>query len=150
MTVPAVLGRTKTVTRRHPDTWRTLRAGDRLTLIEKGMGLAKGERQVVLAEVEVVDVRVEPLIRIFHEPGGGTVAEGLGHMTSMEFARLWLDSHGFRKLKLSEGAFHQPVRRIEWRYLDEPTLPPTPLLNVLGDAIDAARAERKAATHVQS
>lgn len=55
MTIDAVRARTKTVTRRHIDTWRNLRAGDRLTLIEKGMGLAKGERQVVLAEVEIVE-----------------------------------------------------------------------------------------------
>ena len=39
MTTDAVYGRTKTVTRRHPDTWQDLAPGERLTLIEKGMGL---------------------------------------------------------------------------------------------------------------
>ena len=39
MTVPAVRDRTKTVTRRHVDTWRDLAPGDRVVLIEKGMGL---------------------------------------------------------------------------------------------------------------
>lgn len=61
LTIDAVKERRKTVTRRHVDTWQTLKAGDRLTLIEKGMGLRKGEHQVVLAEVEVVDVAVEPV-----------------------------------------------------------------------------------------
>ena len=56
ITVDAVRARTKTVTRRHASTWATLKPGDRLTLIEKGMGLKRGEKQVVLAEVEVEDV----------------------------------------------------------------------------------------------
>lgn len=42
MTVDAVRDRSKTVTRRHVDTWRDLKPGDRLVLIEKGMGLPKG------------------------------------------------------------------------------------------------------------
>lgn len=61
MTIDAVRNRTKTVTRRHVDTWQNLKPGDRLTLIEKGMGLPKGATQVILAEVEIVSVWVEPL-----------------------------------------------------------------------------------------
>src|SRR5690606_4165187 len=77
MTVDAVRARTKTVTRRHVDTWKELKPGDRLTLIEKGMGLPKGAKQVVLAEVEIVDVRVEPIIRIVRGYGPDEmVAEG--------------------------------------------------------------------------
>lgn len=117
MTVDAVRDRTKTVTRRHPDTWRTLAAGDRLTLIEKGMGLPKGAKQVVLAEVEVVDVRVEPI-------GGITPAElileGLPHMSRLDFIRMWLAGHGYRALAratLTGEAMHVLCRRIEWRYL---------------------------------
>ena len=55
LTIDQVRNRTKTVTRRRVDTWRDLKAGDRLVLIEKGMGLAKGAKQVVVAEVEVID-----------------------------------------------------------------------------------------------
>lgn len=53
ITVDAVRARTKTETRRHVGSWRTLTTGDRLTLIEKGMttcttcngtGLAKSKR----------------------------------------------------------------------------------------------------------
>ena len=98
MTVPAVRDRRKTVTRRHEDTWRDLKPGDRVTLVEKAMGLPKGARQVVLAEVEIVDVRVEPIDHIIDEPDG-TALEGLPEMTT-------------------------PCRRIEWRYLDEEEVAP--------------------------
>lgn len=57
LTIDAVRERRKTVTRRQVDTWTTLKAGDCLTLIEKGMGLPKGAKQVVLAEVEVTGRR---------------------------------------------------------------------------------------------
>lgn len=107
MTVDAVKTRTKTVTRRHPDTWTTLKPGDRLTLIEKGMGLPKGARQVVLAEVEVVSISVEDLDQIAHEPDA-TAREGLPFISRQEFYDLWTRSH--------KGATR--CRRIEWRYLD--------------------------------
>lgn len=38
LTIPQVVARTKTVTRRAVDTWATLSVGDELALIEKGMG----------------------------------------------------------------------------------------------------------------
>jgi hypothetical protein len=111
MTIDAVRDRTKTVTRRHVDTWTTLKPGDRLTLIEKGMGLPKGAKQVVLAEVEIVDVRVEALGQIFIEHHG-VAREGLS-MSPDEFFQFWCRGHGVR--------FDEPddvrCRRIEWRYL---------------------------------
>jgi hypothetical protein len=114
MTIEPVRDQTKTVTRRHVDTWKDLKPGDRLTLIEKGMGLAKGEKQVVLAEVEIVDVRVEPVVSIMTEPDG-TAAEGLAHMTPVEFVLFWLKGHGY---STNPGTGRDVVcRRIEWRYL---------------------------------
>lgn len=113
MTVDAVLDRTKTVTRRHPDTWKDLKAGDRLTLIEKGMGLAKGERQVVLAEVEIVDVRVEPISMVRFEEQA-TKREGLGHLTGLDFEFFWLKGHGY---SADADPNRTTCRRIEWRYL---------------------------------
>lgn len=110
MTIDAVRARTKTVTRRHVDTWRNLKPGDRLTLIEKGMGLPKGANQVVLAEVEVVDVRVE---RVSQVDAAECVREGLPHRTPDEFVEFWLRGHGYK------GAEDAACRRIEWRYLDE-------------------------------
>lgn len=113
LTIDSVRARTKTVTRRHVDTWKTLKPGDRLTLIEKGMGLPKGSHQVVLAEVEIVDVRVE-LLGSIHAEVHGPIAEGLGHMSCSQFVRFWAKSHGYI-------AHQHPAdlscRRIEWRYL---------------------------------
>lgn len=131
LTLDAVRARTKTVTRRRSDTWHTLRPGDRLALIEKGMGLPKGATQVIVAEVEVVDVRVEPLASI----GWGDIkAEGLWDRASAPmhaartddafptpkqwFVAFWLAGHGY---PADADPRLVPVRRIEWRYLDEAT-----------------------------
>ena len=136
MTLDAVRARTKTVTRRHVDTWKTLQAGDRLTLIEKGMGLPKGAKQVVVAEVEVVDVRVE-LLGSIHNEDHGTLREGLDHMTCSEFIRFWAGGHG------CAGHDHPAdlmCRRIEWRYLNaEPGA--VDLMAALEQSVNAAKAE---------
>lgn len=151
MTVDAVRDRTKRVTRRHVDTWKNLNPGDRLTLIEKGMGLAKGEKQVVLADVEIVRVTVETLTVRGINPlldrrySGGEigrptvavdqaecVAEGLPGLLPHQFATFWAEGHGYRKADLGWTpigvgfrleAGHEAVycRRIEWRYLGEVT-----------------------------
>lgn len=114
MTVPAVRARTKTVTRRHIDTWRSLKPGDRLTLIEKGMGLAKGAHQVELADVEITDVRVEPLSSV-------TTGNPQQHtqLNNAQFVVMWLASHGYRP---GTPARNVDVRRIEFRYLETSTL----------------------------
>ena len=117
MTVDAVRARTKTVTRRHVDTWRDLKRGDRLILIEKGMGLPKGAKQVVLAEVEVVDVRVEPLHWV---NGEECDREGFPNLEPYEFVRMWLDAHGYARLVGQNDVLEVRCRRIEWRYLDTP------------------------------
>lgn len=110
MTVDGVLSRVKTVTRRHPDTWRDLKVGDVLTLIEKGMGLAKGQQQVVLATVIVTSVTVEP-VDAAHINRAECRREGLAHMSPAEFIAFWIASHRV------EG--NPPnCRRIAWRYID--------------------------------
>lgn len=116
MTIPAVRARTKTVTRRHVDTWKDLKPGDRLTLIEKGMGLAKGAQQVVLAEVEIVDVRVESLGMVAFEKWA-TKSEGLPEMTGAEFMVFWARGHGYGACTALPVIGNYPCRRIEWRYL---------------------------------
>ena len=121
MTIDAVRERRKTVTRRHVDTWATLKVGDRLTLIEKGMGLPAGSKQVVLAEVEIVDVMVEPLWRITERNDGGweeCALEGFPRMEPAEFAVFWMESHGYRPRTQTE-AMSIKCRRIEWRYIAE-------------------------------
>lgn len=117
LTLDAVLDRRKTVTRRHVDTWQHLQPGDRLTLIEKGMGLAKGARQVVVAEVVVVDVRVEPLTEVWNEPGA-LAAEGIDDMSGNRFAYWWAESHGYRGCSSPADLRAIECRRIEWRYVD--------------------------------
>lgn len=117
LTVDSVRARTKTVTRRHVDTWMTLMSGDRLTLIEQGMGLKAGQKQVVLAEVEILSNQIETLGQVdFAE----CEREGLPHMEPREFRRFWAKGHGYGQ---PEAALIQdlPCRRISWRYLDEPT-----------------------------
>lgn len=118
MTVPQVRSLSKTVTRRHVGTWLTLRAGDRVTLIEKGMGLAKGESQVEIVDVEIVDVRVELLGDLTEAE---CAAEGFPDMSLFEFASMWAASHGYER-SVRNGLlelFDVPCRRIEFRYLDE-------------------------------
>lgn len=117
MTVPAVRARTKTVTRRHPATWRNLQAGDRLVLIEKGMGLPKGAHQVVIGHVEIISNRIEPLALIAND--GELAAEGLPGMSALGFMRMWADSHGHRGASDTDLP-RLDCRRIEWRYLTEP------------------------------
>lgn len=125
LTQEAVRAEIKTVTRRGHETWTDLAPGDRLVLIEKGQGLRKGEHQVVVAEVEVVDVRVERLSRVTPEE---VRAEGLAHEATEAvyagthetmvdwFCDFWAASHGCR------GVPPEKIwcRRIEWRYLPAP------------------------------
>lgn len=117
MTVPAVRARTKTVTRRHPATWRNLLPGDRLVLIEKGMGLPKGARQVVLAQVEIVANRLEPLALIVN--ARELDREGCAEMTAPEFVDMWCRSHGYGHIVDGLDRLALICRRIEWRYLTE-------------------------------
>jgi len=131
MTLDSVRNRTKTVTRRHVGSWRDLKAGDRLTLVEKGQGLPKGGKQVVIAEVEVVDVRVEPLrdvtvgeVRreglydeIYRQAYASHPGPTWDHLVPELFNALWLRGHGYQPTVANATTVE--CRRIEWRYLDE-------------------------------
>lgn len=118
MTLDAVRSQTKTVTRRHVDTWKTLKPGDRLTLIEKGMGLPKGAKQVVVAEVEVVAVDVIPLgpmsFAEVENEGLWEQATAAGIHPAAWFHRFWLKGHGY---SADDDPSEVLCRRIEWRYL---------------------------------
>lgn len=113
MTIDAVRDQTKTVTRRDPGTWKNLQPGDRLTLVEKAMGLPRGTKQVVLAEVEVEAAQIVTL-------GDMTPAEcareGFPQMTPVEFAKFWCDAHHVECVSVDD-MLATPVRRIQWRYL---------------------------------
>ena len=115
LTVDQVLARTKTVTRRHVDSWKSLKPGDRLTLIEKGMGLPKGAKQRILAEVEVVAVDV---VQLYGISDSELAAEGFPDMEHFEFFNMWLDAHNVPTFRSQTEALEYNVRRIEWRYLE--------------------------------
>lgn len=114
-TADAVQARAKTVTRRKG--WRFLKPGDRLTLCRKVMGRKPGEPLVRLAEVEVVDVRREPVGMMLPswgrwDYGRAEVAlEGFPGMDPAEFVR--------RYFTAAQGmAEEDSVTRIEWVYLE--------------------------------
>lgn len=119
-TEQAVIDRLKTVTRRK-GWWENknghglLFHGDRLTLCRKVMGRNKGEPLVRLADVEVFDVRREPLDDLWT---GNTdygaremVAEGFPGMDPREFWRRFF----WEAQRIPETAL---VTRIEWRYVE--------------------------------
>lgn len=119
LTIDAVRDRTKLVTRRHVDTWRTLKPGDRLTLVEKAMGLPTGASQVVLAEVEIVDVRVEPITLMSSDIRYGrqeVALEGFADYDPVAWVDWWCESHGVPRW--DEHMVRTLCRRIQWRYLD--------------------------------
>lgn len=109
LTERQVRDRSKTVTRRAG--WRSLKEGDRLTLVRKAMGLRKGETVVRVAEVQVISIRRERLDAITPED---VIAEGFPEMTAAEFTAFFCGTH--------EGCTPgSEITRIEWRYLDEET-----------------------------
>lgn len=107
MTTQQVRDRVKDVTRRDPATWAKLKPGDQLTLVEKAMGLKKGEHHVILALVEIVSVRLERLDAITADE---CRREGFPGMTPEQFIEMFCKSHkGIMRDSL--------VRRIEWEYI---------------------------------
>lgn len=103
-TIPQIQNQTKTVTRRIG--WRSLKVGDQLKAVEKAMGLKKGEKQKVLAIIEVVDVRLEPLTSCTDEDAA---AEGFPEMSGDEFVAFFC--------KTMRCDRYQIVNRIEFKYV---------------------------------
>lgn len=95
--------RTKTVTRRTG--WLRLKAGERVLGIEKGMGLKKGEKQIVLGEIEVVSVRREAVALITY---ADVVKEGFPELTPGQFVDFYCKANRCEPLDL--------CTRIEFRY----------------------------------
>lgn len=92
MTTRQIRERTKTVTRRLG--WWNTKPGDRLQACDKCMGLKKGQKPVVLCEIEIVSSRLEPLRAIHMEGEPGVRLEGF--RTVMDFGHdacldLWPD-----------------------------------------------------------
>jgi hypothetical protein len=94
----------KDVTRRLR--WDKLKAGDRLTAIRKAMGLARGEKQVVLCELEVVSTRWERLDAISPDD---CRREGFPEMAPAQFVAFFSQANGCNEATV--------VNRIEFRVL---------------------------------
>jgi len=63
LTTAQILNQTKTVTRRNG--WKQLKVGDLIQPIEKGMGLKKGEKQVLLGcPIKIIAIGQERLYQI--------------------------------------------------------------------------------------
>lgn len=120
-TEAAVRARRKTVTRRRG--WLFLKAGDRLTLCRKVMGLRPGEKVERITEVEVLSVRRERLDAITAED---IVREGVPvetftpevggphELSCPDCQRAnWIGWFA----RTMGGGVDQVVTRIEWRYL---------------------------------
>lgn len=121
LTEQAVVERRKTVTRRLG--WKFAKPGDCLTLCRKVMG-RRGEPLVRLAEVEVVDVRREPLFAMQDEDvareavpteydDGRSRFEETYDDTGLPTATAWVTWFAWEM-----GCYPETeVTRIEWRYL---------------------------------
>lgn len=109
ITTQQVRDRSKTVTRR--DGWENAQPGEHLLAIEKGMGLPKGSKHVVLDEIIVVDARRESIFCIVDEPNGCAL-EGFPDMTGDEFVEMYCTANGVRP---SARSLHV-CTRIEFRY----------------------------------
>ncbi len=137
LTIEQVATRWKTETRRSPKAWTKVVPGDRLTLVNKCMGLKRGEKQQILAPlVEVVENRIEPILDVDDE---AVHREGFA-CHPLEFAVFWAFAHALGPKLRAEGirthdfgawpdakrasAIYQALdgvdcRVIRWHYLDE-------------------------------
>lgn len=111
LTTDQVRNRTKTVTRRFG--WWDVECGQLLRAVEKAQGLKKGEKQVELAVIRIVDHRVEPVSRMLDDPVYGAaevIREGFPYMTPAEFVAMLLKAN-----KVAPGG---NVNRIQFEYVD--------------------------------
>ncbi len=90
LTTEQMRRREKTVTRRLG--WDSLRPGQLLCAIEKGMGLKKGETVTRIGVVRVVRVTKEPLTKLLYDDTYGraeVVKEGFPDMTPLAFVEMF-------------------------------------------------------------
>jgi hypothetical protein len=90
LTTAQVLDRSKTVTRRAGLGWMSLRPGQLVQAVEKGMGLKRGESVNRLAVLRVRDVRLETLASITPDD---VRAEGFGDLPPHDFVAFFCRTH---------------------------------------------------------
>lgn len=105
MTTEAVRARRKFITRRQG--WEFLKPLDRFVGIERGQGLKKGEKQVVIAP-ELECMANDP-VRIGDMPDAECVLEGFPDLTAAEFVAMYCKANGVTP--------DDVCRRIVFRYV---------------------------------
>lgn len=111
LTKRQVQEQTKTVTRRNG--WASLKVGSLLQPIEKGMGLKKGEKQVLIGlPIQILSVTKEPLNQITQEE---VIKEGFPEWTPEQFVAFYAKHNKCKEDHL--------VTRIEFKYLTVQELP---------------------------
>ncbi len=109
LTPEQVRNETKTVTRRLG--WRTLKIGEPVHAVKKGMGLKKGQKVERLKVIVPVSKRRERLDRMLRDANYGTaevIKEGFPELTPAEFVKMFCESHGCKASTV--------VTRIEFLY----------------------------------
>lgn len=94
LTTRQFLAGEKIVTRRNG--WEHLKAGNELIVVEKAMGLRKGEKHVVLGRIRVTEARRERLDAMLTDTVYGSIEcslEGFPGMAPAEFVAMFCRSH---------------------------------------------------------
>lgn len=94
LTTPQFIAGTKDVTRRLG--WKKAVAGDLMKAVEKAMGLKKGQSQVIIGQIKIINARLEPLNRMLLDQAYGVEEvrrEGFPHMTPEEFVAFFCRTH---------------------------------------------------------
>ncbi len=108
---------TKTVTRRHPNTWATLKPGDLVQPVLRTQGLKKGERHEFLCPpIEIVANTIEPLSAITADE---VIREGFPGLGVSEFVDLLERSGAIASMGVMtpDGPrIIKMARRIEFRH----------------------------------
>ena len=107
LTTPQFIAGTKDVTRRCG--WKNLKAGERLTAIEKGMGLKKGEKVKKLGVIEVVSVRRETLWEVNNEPNACR-REGFPDWEPDQFIKFFCK---INKIRVADTVIRIEFRKVE-------------------------------------
>ena len=113
MTERQLLDGSKTVTRRLG--WVHLKPGDKLLAVRKAQGLKRGERQVVLGTITVVDVRREALDAITRDD---CTREGYPDLSPAQFVDMFRTSFSRRLTSAQE------ITRIEFTFAPLPGAKP--------------------------
>jgi hypothetical protein len=105
LTIPQMRARSKTVTRRLG--WSSLKPGDRVQAVVKGMGLKRGEKVERICVIEVVSNAQEELRSVTQDD---LVLEGFPDLSRKAFIDFFCLANGCCR--------DQIVNRIEFRYVD--------------------------------